>query len=596
MPPAGLPSSFLAHAGGVTWDEWLYVFSPLAFYAAVVILLVDFGKSGGERNIVKVFFRRISNSLERVTGYPGWSMAGVLSGLLVLGVAVVGLYWDVAWHIDNGRDKELFTPSHTMIVIGLAGLVYSAIVAVIFASLDRAPVGLRVRGIRIPWSALALALLGAGGVASFPLDALWHEAYGVDVTLWSPTHLGLLAGGSFATIALWLMTVEGASEAQPTRLGRAIHVLVAGATLTGMSTFQGEFDFGVPQFQAVYLPVLIMVAAGFTLVAARVALGPGGALKAVFAFLILRGTVALIVAGALNHTVPRFPLYLAAALGVEAVALVRGTEQRARFAVASGLTVATLGLAGELVWAELSGWYHPTSNLWPKVALLAPVTAVGAAVLGAALSQAFAPGSRLHPGLLAGAGVAVVLALVYPLPRNVGDVEAVIRLQPVGDRAHVEVQLVPPDAARQATVFGVSSHQGGGRVAAELEPLGAGRYRSSRPVPVTGSWKAVVGLQRGDEVMAAPIYLPADPEIGAPAVPALPERRAAFVRNTTLLLRETHPGPAWPSVVAYSALGLVSAGWVALFALAVVRLRGRGPDGEGPVRAVAGTGALVPSR
>lgn len=40
----------------------------------------------------------------------------------------------MAWHIDNGRDKDLFTPSHTMILIGLNGLVFAA--AILFATLE----------------------------------------------------------------------------------------------------------------------------------------------------------------------------------------------------------------------------------------------------------------------------------------------------------------------------------------------------------------------------------------------------------------------------------------------------------------------------
>lgn len=293
-----------------SWDHWFYVAMPFVFYGIIVLGLASAGEHGDERNVIKIFFRRISSSLERLTGYPGWSMAGVLSALLVLGVALVGLYWDVAFHIDVGRDEELFTPSHTMIVLGLGGLVYSAVIAVVFATLDRAPVGLRLLGLRVPRSAVALAALGLGGVVAFPLDNLWHEAYGVDVTLWSPTHLQLVGGGSLAPIALWLMMVEARPEARPNLLGRGIAALVLGAVLTGMSTFQGEFDFGVPQFQAAYLPILMAVAAGFTLVLARAVLGRGGAVKAVVAFLVLRGVVALLVGGALNHSVPRFPLYV----------------------------------------------------------------------------------------------------------------------------------------------------------------------------------------------------------------------------------------------------------------------------------------------
>lgn len=66
---------------------------------------------------------RASTGLERATGYPRWSMVGVLGGLAVMGVAMVGLYWDVAWHVDFGRDTEAFTPPHILVVAGQLALV-----------------------------------------------------------------------------------------------------------------------------------------------------------------------------------------------------------------------------------------------------------------------------------------------------------------------------------------------------------------------------------------------------------------------------------------------------------------------------------------
>jgi hypothetical protein len=71
--------------------------------------------------------------------------------------------------------------------------------------------------------------------------------------------------------------------------------------------------------------------------------------------------------------------------------------------------------------------------------------------------------------------------------------------------------------------------------------------------------------------MAAPVYLPADPEIGAAAVPAVAERHVVFVKNTALLLREQHPGPAWPAVAAWSGLTALLALWVYLMALSASR-------------------------
>ncbi|MCA1694245.1 MAG: hypothetical protein LC749_05660, partial [Actinobacteria bacterium] len=547
----------------VTPDQWIYVITPFLIYGAIVLALSVLGLESSfrvhlQRNPLVIFFKSISAGLERVTGYPGGAMAGALSGLWALATAALGLYWDVGWHIDFGRDKALFTPPHTMIVIGLAGIVYSAGIAVLFATLDDASVGVRILGVRIPYSAIPMAALGVGALSGFPLDALWHEAYGIDVTLWSPTHLMLVGGGGLATIAVWLMLMEGRPAGRATALGRAIAALALGAILVGLSCFEGEFDFGVPQFQVIFLAVLIAATAGFTLVLARATLGPWGAVKAVVAYLIVRGSIALIVSGPLHHTFPRFPLYLASAVVVEAVAVWLGTDHRLRFALISGVAITTVGMVGELAWVKLSGWGDlPVNDA--RVFLVVPAAAVAAAVLGGALSGPVWA-QRPVPGLTAGlAGLVLAGTLLSLLPRNVGHVEAVIHLTPVGQQASVAVELQPADAAQHATAFGVVSWQGGGRVSARLNEVGPGRYVSSRPLPVAGDWKTMVGLQRGDEVMAVPVYLPADPEINAPAIAALPQRHAVFVRNTALLLREQHAGPTWPAVAGYSALAAMVA-------------------------------------
>ena len=425
--------------------------------------------------------------------------------------------------------------------------------------MDKARVGFKYGVANVPWSSVLLLALGFGGMAAFPLDNLWHQTYGIDVTLWSPTHLQLVGGGALGTLALFLMLGEASPGARPTAVGRGIFVLTGGTVLVALSAVQAEFDYGVPQFQALYLPLLIMVAAGMALVLARIALGPWGAVKVVLVYLGLRGFLALVVGGVFNHTVPRFPLYLASALAVEGAAAWVGTRSRLRFGLVAGLLVGSFGLVGELAWVRLSGWapVPMPPSMAVKVVLLAPVAAVAAALLGAGLGRAFsvggggagggsggAGGDRMPVAALVGAGVALAAVLAYPLPRNVGSVDAVVRTEVVGgDQAFVEVSLDPPDAADGATAFAVTSWQGGGRVTAFFDELGPGRYRSEKAVPVTGEWKTVVSLQRGSEVMAAPVYLPADVSIGAEAVPLVPERSGPFVRNTTLLAAGATPGP-----------------------------------------------------
>lgn len=569
------------------WNAWAWLVVPLAIYGLTSLTLFAFGRTDDMRNPLTFFFSQIADTLRRITGYPGWSMAGVLSGLIMLLVVVIGFYWDVAWHIDNGRDQQLFTPSHVMILVGLGGLIYAAGIAVLFASIEKAQTALRWGFLHVPWSAVLLVALGFGGITAFGFDAWWHEAYGVDVTLWSPPHIQLVVSGSLGTIALWLMLAEARPYAEPTLLGKSIHILTAGTILVGMSTLQGEFDYGVPQFQVLYLPILIMIAAGFTLMATRRALGPWGAVKVVGVYLVLRAFLAFSIGGVMNHTVPHFPLYLGSALVVEAAFVWLGTRRPVRLALVTGALVGTVGLVTELAWVTL--WGFSTSARLPaslalKIAILGPIAAMAAALVGTAFGGAVAKARETIPAAaLAAAGVALIGTLAFPLPRDVGPVTATVRLEQVGSMANVEVTLDPPDAARTATAFAVSSWQGGSEtVSADLNQVAMGRYVSSRPVPVTGSWKTMVSLQRGSEVMAVPVYLPADPEIGAPEVPAIPERTERFVRNTTILLREVKGGPPGAAIAAYSGLAVVVAIFIALIAITARRIPPPSEPPSGP--------------
>ncbi|HZB98207.1 MAG TPA: hypothetical protein VE219_06380, partial [Candidatus Sulfotelmatobacter sp.] len=433
MPLWNIAPSAVA-ASAIDWD-WQYVWSPLVFYVACVFVLFGAGRIPDVRsNRLTWPFQMISSSLTRLTGMPGWAAATVLSALLMLWMAVLGFYWDVAWHIDFGRDRQLFTPPHTMIVLGLGGLVYCAGVAITFATIEKAPVGFRVGPLHVPWSAPCLAAFGIGGVAAFPFDNLWHQTYGVDVTLWTPTHLQLLSGGVFSTIAVWLTIAEARGQSRPTLVGRLIHIVAAGAVLVGLSTFQGEFDFGASQFQMLYLPVLVAATAAFSLVAARLILGPGGAIKAVAAYLVLRTALSAIVGGSLQHTLPHFPLYLPSAVCVEVVALLLRTSHPLRFALAAGISVGTLGLALEWLWIDSWGLSFLSPVLIPKAAMLGPLAAAGAALLATGLATAFTGDSlRIPATVVAIGGLAVVAALAYPYPREVSDVAATVGVEASAD-------------------------------------------------------------------------------------------------------------------------------------------------------------------
>ena len=564
----------LAHSGARAIGEgygtdWLFVVVPLLVIAGAIAYLVATGSRDG-RTIGLI--PRAASSLQRVTGLPAWSAGGVALGGAALVVAVIGFLWDVAWHIDFGRDEFLFTPAHTMIVLGLLLLAVAAVVSVVLATVTRADVGMTIKGIRVPFSAIALGALGAGALCGFPLDELWHGAYGVDVTMWGPTHLLMIGGASFCPIALLLMITEaGPDEAQASAFARVRRMLLAGAILIGLSTFQGEFDYGVPQFQQLYHPVLIALAASMGLVAARETLGRWGALKALAFFLFARVGLSLLVGQALNHVVPRFPLYLGAALVVELVWHFARDVRPVPRAIIGGLGVGTIGLAAEWAWTAVWGWHPWNATLFPGI-IVATLIAIPAALVGLAMGRAFSFREPVTGRLvMLGSAVAIALLLVVPFPRNDVDATAVVTTESLGnDEVRVAVEVSPP--LGDTDWAEVLSWQGGHMDAIPLERTGPGTYEASEPSPVGGEWKTLVRFASKDVMVAAPVFMPKDPAIGASEVPVEPRREANLTRDTDLLLREATEGPGWPAVVSYGGIALVALMWLGALSLAFVRI------------------------
>ena len=60
-------------------------------------------------------------------------------------------------------------------------------------------------------------------------------------------------------------------------------------------------------------------------------------------------------------------------------------------------------------------------------------------------------------------------------------------------------------------------------------------------------------------MLAVPVHMPADPEIGATEVAAV-DRTGPFLREGRYLIRESHGGPAWFAVMVYILLTGVAGG------------------------------------
>ena len=315
-----------------------------------------------------------------------------------------------------------------------------------------------------------IVMLVCGGIAllGFPLDAGWHALFGEDVTLWGPTHLFMIGGAGVSTLGMWMVMRQGFELGRPRKLARRGHVRVAGALIIGLSTFQAEFDFGVPQFQLLYQPVLIAFAAGVALVcrAGRSArpVGQPSRRSACSSSDPRRGG-ACSTGRSPGYTTPHFPLYLAEAAAVELAALA-APRSPLRFALSERARHRDGRPCGE--WGcshvlDAPPW--PASA--PAAAVLALLAGLAGSVLGARLSQSLAepaanarlpalpPAWSRWPGGRA-------RALFFPLPRTGGDgTRAAIVPTPAGDgRVNVAVTLDPPSAARGNQWFEILIWQG----------------------------------------------------------------------------------------------------------------------------------------
>ena len=561
---------------------------------------------------------RVADRAERATGLPGWASLPIGMTTISLLIAVFGFYWDVGWHIDKGRDQGPFsTPAHYPIIIGLVGIAIAGVTSLTLDK-DAHPHGVPLPRLgRVSIGGSLLTLCGLVALAGFPLDDVWHTLFGQDVTLWGPTHIQMIGGASLATIAAWILREEGTRRApdlhrnaldRPGLAGRATRLAdyaVGGAVLIGLSTLQGEFDFGVPQFRAVYQPILIMLAASIALVAARIRSGRGGALMSVLVFLAVRGGLTLLIGPGLGRTTLHFPLYIAEALLVEAIAFVIPVTRQIAFGLASGVLIGTVGLAAEWGWSHVWMPLPWTSAMWPLAAVLGFVAAVAGGLLGGMFGRALLPPGAVRqrtPRLVAPIAWAASLAVIaIAMPMTAHDnYKATVTLTDVDHAPQrsvmATVKLNPPQAADNATWFNLTSWQGGtgvfhsqivGQWVVPLRKVAPGTYRSIRPVPVYGKWKTLLRLATVSSLQALPVYLPADPAIPAKAVPASAQFTRSFVADKKILQREAVGGSVALQRAAYIALALIGLIWIAGIALGLRRLD-RTADSSGPPAPMSG--------
>ena len=581
--------------------------------AVVTAALLFFGL--GHRTGRVAVLGNVARWAQRISGLPYWAAfpTGFATGSLIL--AVFGMYWDISLHIDVGRDEgPLANPAHYCILGGLFGIFASGILAIVLPKEKPSSVSIRLApNWHAPLGGVLIAACGAFSLIGFPLDAMWHRIFGQDVTLWGPTHLMLIGGASMTLVGIAVLVVEALrwnrstgrenSEVAWARVLRA--VALTGGFLLGLSTFQAEFDFGVPQFRFVFQPILIMIAAGVGLVTARMWGGPGTALAAVAFFLAIRGALALSVGPLLGETTPHMPLYLAEALVVELIALRVATTRPLAFAAWCGAGIGTVGLAAEWGWSHLWMPLPWPSELLPEAALLAIPAAMAGSLIGGWIGHRLRvePSPAIPALRTAAVAASVVIAavvgysLMKPPVEGVRAQVSLSELSPAPERTvAATVALDPPDAADDAEWLTLTAWQGDGLVVDRLARIGPGRYRTNEPVPVHGNWKSLVRLHSGRSLTAIPVFLPRDVAIPAKEVPATREFTRTFVADHEILQREQKSAAGWLTGVAYGIVVGIALALLALLAWGLHRLASpAATGGSAPAERREGTGRSLPA-
>jgi len=583
-------------AGGAPIDQVAIVG---AFTALVygVVLWVILRERAGKQTVVG----RLADFAAKVDGGPRWFMLPTLTATGGALAAATGVYWDVSLHIAKGRDEgPLANPAHYFIFLGLM---------LIFAG---GALGMALRDDRMPrrtlrltrrWNAPLGPTLGAAiamlALLGFPLDDLWHRAFGQDVTEWGPTHI-IMIGGTILLPYAMLLSISEARQVEGSRFAAFWEFVAVLVLMIGPVAFLLEYAYGVPQFPLINDVVLVTIA---TVVGFVYAMYKGSlyVVAAWVGYAVVQGGLVLTNVYIWDAMTPKQPALVGGA--VAAAVLARWARPTVGFAASAGLLIALANLATEYFWTDFHRPMAWPENMMGWAALSAAITGAAVGLIAtwmrlklsvvSASTEDDAAFARITTapkvsltgpvgGVVAGLGFLVLVGVfvvnVPPRTEGVGQADITIGAVENG-RALIDIR-VPDSLVEGAYWFECMSWQGGGHLRSQAVRITTDGYRCEDPMPVAGQWKTLVRLQLPVHTqVSAPVYMPADPAVPVVAYPATNGPRD-FIQERLILQREVKQNVAvglWGP--AYAVVAVVIAALLGSVALAY-SLAGRPGRGE----------------
>src|SRR6266498_3923228 len=376
-----------ASTGTASFDQIAIVTGFVSVVYAGLALVLWRERTGHETVV-----GRLAGFTGRLTGVPRWAALTPYLHVASLLAAALGVWWDIAIHIDEGRDAGPFgTAAHYPIFFGILGIIASGVLPMALAG-DPLPAGTfrLMKGWRIPASSVLVAFCGTFSLVGFPMDDLWHRLFGEDVTLWGPTHLLMIGGAVFSIFARLLGLAELEQLVGPHWRRRAQELIAAGALLIAWDLFSTEFNYGVPQFPLILQPVLIVFGAAMAFTLLRARRGPGTTFGALAVYLVIRGGIAWTVDQPLGEILGHFPLLIVEAVLVELAGLALGNKHRFRLGIVAGGLIGTVGVAAEYAWIHVWMPIPWPSSMLPSALAHGVVVGIGAGMVGAWLATRYA--------------------------------------------------------------------------------------------------------------------------------------------------------------------------------------------------------------